>query len=229
MTSLNVSSTELAYSPSSEQWDAYSESFLSVMPSRMLELNQHVAGYTQGHVVDFGCGAGKIIPFVMERKSVLTYTGIDASEVMVSRARGMCEQFGCGRAQILHSTIEDVELSQIDTAISINSYYVWSDTTKVLQQIFIQMPVSSRFVLATINRSLDMPALLEEAEKELYAHPHWQGFKAHNMSISTSTVAKLVTLDALIEEVRSVGFAVLEANQHLYQGGLSLLVLTKNR
>ena len=74
-------------------WDDYSRSFQSVMPSQMLRLNQEVASHMRGHVVDFGCGGGKIIPFVLEQPLVTSYAGIDAALEMVRRARWMGEQF----------------------------------------------------------------------------------------------------------------------------------------
>jgi len=207
-------------------WDAYSEPFLSVMPSQMLALNRQVASQCIGHVADFGCGAGKIIPFVLSRDCVDSYTGIDSSIDMIRRAGWVAEQFNDKRATTVHSTIEAATLSVVDTAISINSYYAWDNPESTLEHIYRQMHPGSRFILATINPSIDMASLLEEAELELIAHPHWQAFKKHNLQISKSRDAHFIALDELIGEVRRVGFAVEDANAHLYDGGLNLLQLS---
>ena len=56
-------------------WNDYAQSFHSVMPSAMLQVNQAVASYMYGSVADFGCGSGKIIPFILQRNQVKHYTG----------------------------------------------------------------------------------------------------------------------------------------------------------
>lgn len=207
-------------------WDAYSEPFLSVMPSKMLILNKTVAEYATGHVADYGCGAGKIIPFVLAQSQVKSYTGIDASAAMVKRARWVSSQFADKQSTILHSFIEQASLTRVDTAISINSYYAWDNPVMVLQHIRSQLDHGSTFILATINSTIDMQGLLEEAERELIAHPHWQEFKRHNLQIKASDDTNFISLDRLIGQVREVGFQVQEAHCRLYDGGLNFLVLS---
>lgn len=206
-------------------WDAYSEPFLSVMPSKMLALNQAIASACHGHVADFGCGAGKIIPFVLGNDAVDNYTGVDASFEMIRRARWVLERLGENRGTTIHSLIESVNLPLVDTAISINSYYVWSDTAKVLTHIRNQLHPASQFFLATLNPNINMLRLLDEAELELLAHPHWQAFKEHNLGICASPDTRFVTLDALIAEARQAGFQVEDAHTRFYDGGLNFLQL----
>ena len=205
-------------------WDAYANSFSSVMPEQMLRLNRTVASYMDGNVVDFGCGGGKIIPFILTRDSVNTYTGIDSSAQMIERARWVANHYTQSRAQLIHSRIEDVDSIHSDSALSINSYYVWEDSFLVLSHIRRCLSPGTRFVIATINPNINMPALLDDAEKELIAHPHWAEFKEHNLKISVSENANFVSLDTLIGELRDVGFCVQEANSELYGGGLNLVV-----
>lgn len=50
-----------------------SRAFLAIMPSMMLELNKAVAALAKGNVFDFGCGAAKIAPFILERHEVSSY------------------------------------------------------------------------------------------------------------------------------------------------------------
>lgn len=209
-------------------WDAYSVPFTSVMPQQMLRLNQEVASYMRGDVADFGCGGGKIIPFLLTKDTVSSYTGIDSSKDMIERARWMARQYSPGKAILINNKIEDVSLRHTDSALSINSYYVWPDPMKVLAHIHMQLTTGSCFVLATINSSIDMPALLAEAEKELIAHPHWAEFKQHNLGISASRDINLVDMDTLIGQIRYVGFRVRAAHQSLYNGGLSFVVCDKH-
>ncbi len=212
---------------SATDWDDYSRSFLSVMPSQMLALNKEVASHMSGHVTDFGCGSGKIIPFVLEQPRVSSYTGVDAAPEMVQKARWMTGQFDRKPTQIIHGRIEQVNLKTADSALSINSYYNWPDSRLVLEKIYQTLKPDGVLLLATINARLDMPSLLEAAQKECIAHPHWAEFCEHNLRICSSGSIRLPELDELIGEARASGFAVEEAHQHLYDGGLSLLVLTR--
>jgi len=209
-------------------WNGYSECFQSVMPSEMTMVNKAVAQYMHGHVADFGCGAGKIIPFIMRCDSVKHYTGVDSSSHMIARARWMADQFDGGRVTLIESWIEATELRDIDSALSINSYYIWPDPMKTLNHIFRQLKPGAIFVLATINSRLDMPALLNAATPEMIAHPHWNTFKQHNLRICSSADINLVGLDELIGQVRAVGFKVLNAHDDWYLGGLSTLVLERS-
>lgn len=208
-------------------WDDYSQSFQSVMPSEMLNLNRSVADYMHGHVADFGCGAGKIIPFILQNDDVHSYTGIDSSVEMISRARWMASKFTTNRATLVHAYIEDAKIEPVDSALSINSHYTWPDPHNTLEVIYNTIKPGGTFVLATINNSLNMPALLEAASLEMVAHPHWEAFKNHNLGICTNDNINLMDLDALIGQVREVGFKVEEAQRRWYDNGLNLLVLKK--
>lgn len=208
-------------------WNGYSESFQSVMPSEMLNLNRAVSEHMYGRVADFGCGAGKAIPFILERPEVSHYWGIDAAPEMVARARWMAAQFDRQRATLVEGLIEQVELQRIDSALSINSFYVWSQPEVTLRHIFKQLEPGGTFVLATINNDIDMRALLDAAAPEMVAHPHWPAFRAHNESICDSQGLNLVDLDTLVGLVRDTGFRVEEAHRRWYGRGLNYLVLEK--
>lgn len=212
--------------PDAIDWNDYSTSFLSVMPSAMIALNREAASHLTGNSVDFGCGAGKLIPFAMQNANVSSYTGIDASTDMVRKARWTISRFNTKPATILESRIESVEQQGFDSGVSINSHYTWSNPAGVLSHIRQRLKPDSPFVLASINANLDMQALLDSAEAECFAHPHWSAFREHNMAISHCDGLHLPTLDKLIEEVSTVGFRVREAHQKHYLGGLNFLVLS---
>lgn len=208
-------------------WDSYAHSFSSVMPYQMVKLNREVASYMHGDVVDFGCGGGKIIPYLMTRSAVTSYTGIDASAQMIQNAKWIANHFSDRRATLIQGRIEDTVPLHWHSAMSINSYYAWNDPLHVLRRIHACLPVNTRFVLATINSDIDMAALLEEAQMELIAHPHWTAFRDHNMQISANTAGRLIDMDMLVRQLSDSGFRIEEATRHLYHGGLSLVVCTR--
>lgn len=209
-------------------WNAYSRSFQSVMPSQMVELNRSAAARLDGHVVDLGCGASKILPFVRDNASVQSYTGVDASADMLERARWLARCFPGQPTRFVHQRIEETKLQGIDCAVSINSHYIWPDPEATLKHIAARLDPGKRFVLATINQSLDMPALLRSAEKECIAHPYWEEFKQHNLAIASNRDINLMSLNALIQQVQRCGFEVTEAHQRFYEGGLSFIVMNRS-
>lgn len=209
-------------------WNQYAAPFQSVMPSEMVRLNRDVAGMLHGNVADFGCGAGKIIPYVASEEAITGYTGIDMSADMVKGARWMATQFPGKTLEIIESRIESASIEPVDSAVSINSYYTWDDSERVLRHISRQIKVGGDFVLATLNLSIDMPALLEEARMEQIANPYWKAFSEQNLAICESPHTRLIGLDELIEQVRAVGFSVTKAHANYYGGGLNFLTL-KNR
>lgn len=208
-------------------WDAYAAPFQSVMPSEMVRLNKAVVSELYGNVADFGCGSGKVIPFVAPCKSIHQYTGIDMSAAMIKGAKWMANQFPETPCRFVESSIESVSIETVDSAISINSYYTWDDPTLVLRHIARQIRVDGHFVLATINPLIDMSALLEEAKKEQIANPFWEAFARQNLAICESPDTHLIGLDDLIEQVREVGFSVSKAHTDYYGGGLNFLILKK--
>ena len=208
-------------------WNDYSESFQSVMPPEMERVNDAISKYMVGNVADFGCGSGKVIPYILRRPKVAHYTGIDSAAEMISRAQWMANQFDNTRVTLIQSKIEEMDSQMFDSGLSINSHYIWPEPKLTLSHILGQLKPGATFVLATINSSLDMPALLDEATPAMVAHPHWEAFKNHNLKICNSSDINLYELDSLIEQVREVGFAVLKAHDDWYMGGLNTLVLKR--
>ncbi len=227
-----------------ETWDQYAQPFISVMPSQMLELNTTVAALATGNVCDFGCGAGKIAPFILDNPSVTSYTGIDYSLEMVKQARWHVEQFPQKNSEIIHAKIEfidtgvydfevisgitnTVESICYDFGLSINSYYTWDNPNAVLETIYNALNLNASFILVTPNKQLDMANLLEKAKRELVAHPYFKTFKEQNMALVGNEKALFVDMDELVEQVRNIGFKVTQAHQAFYEGGLNFLHLKK--
>lgn len=227
-----------------EVWDNYPKAFLANNPTVMLELNKAVAKLAHGNVADFGSGAAKIAPFALDNSNVISYTGFDASPEMVKLARWHLAQFPGKPSEVIKGNLEKVTLashkliktdklskpmkkSGFDFGLSINSYYAWSKPTLILRRIYDSIKSNGHFVLVTPNHKLDMQALAEEAKRELVANPYFESFRDQNLAISANDKANLIEMDDLIEQVRAVGFKVIEANQHFYHNGLNFLLLTK--
>ena len=225
-------------------WDNYADDFLAIMPSMMLEVNKEVADLATGDVIDFGCGAAKIAPFVLDNCNVKSYTGIDYSLDMVKLAHWHLQQFPQKPSEIIHGKIESIDVEpyevevvpgypvilskrQYDFGLSINSYYAWDDTEKILHVIYNSLRVGARFVLVTPNNKLDIIKILDEVKKEQVANPHYERFRKKNISIVGNKNSVFIDMDDLILQAHRIGFKVCEAHQKFYYRGLNYLVLMK--
>ena len=227
-----------------EVWDEYAPAFLAVMPSMMLDLNKAVAELAVGNVCDFGCGAAKIAPFVLNQKAVTSYTGIDYSLNMVELARWHLKQFPEKTSEVIHGRIEfidtgayDIEIVPGKTAsisdlaydfgLSINSYYTWDAPETVLKSIYNALDEKAHFVLVTPNPSIDMKQILQEVKREQVANPYFESFMKQNMAIAGNEKALFIEMNDLILQVQQAGFKVIEAKQCFYNKGLNFIHLEK--
>lgn len=225
-------------------WDQYAYNFLALMPSMMLELNKSVADLSVGNVFDFGCGAAKIAPFVLERQEVISYTGIDYSPRMVELAKWHLQQFPGKPSRILCGKIEALDVEpyeeeiasgltvsiprlDCDFALSINSYYSWNNPEETLEIIYKILKKEGSFVLVTPNPNVDVEKVLYEVKKEQVANPCFKGFKEQNIDLIGNENALFIHMDELIRQVQRVGFKVIEAHQRFYSGGINFLHLEK--
>ena len=227
-----MNTTNTAYKK--EVWDEYANAFLAVMPSMMLRLNKAVSKLAKGDVCDFGCGAAKVAPFILDRQEVTSYTGIDYSLNMVKLARWHVEQFPQKPSKIIHGKIEasseraaTLAESAYDFGLSINSYYTWDNPRAVLKIIYNALSSSAHFVLVTPNPTMNMAKILEEVKKEQVANPYFKSFVEKNMALAGNEKALFIEMNDLILQVQQAGFKVLEAKQSFYNNGLNFLHLKK--
>jgi SAM-dependent methyltransferase len=207
-------------------WNNYAELFSGIMTSIQLEVYKASATYMFGDVVDCGCGTAKLAPFLVDKIDIRSYTGIDFSPEMVEIAQRNLDFYAHPNFKVKCKKIEDIEGSY-HSAVSIQSYYAWSDPVKNLQHIYDCLTPQGIFVLATPNLSLDLNRLAIDLEKELLGHPYLAAYKQYNLEIAANTEAVFIKMDALVDQVYGVGFKVIEVHQRVFRGGLNYLVLKK--
>ncbi len=207
-------------------WNAYSRAHISVLTSMQWALFTEAASYLSGDVVDCGCGTARLAPLLADQAGIKSYTGIDYAPEMVKIAEWVTARVTQKPFHIMQERIENMTAC-FTSAVSIHSYYTWPDTALVLTSIYQMLPTGGLFVLATPNPQMDMPKLLDEAEKELLGHPDFVEFRQLNLSLASNMAAKFVSMDTLINEVRQANFQVIECHQQHYLGGVNFLVLQK--
>jgi SAM-dependent methyltransferase len=207
-------------------WANYAEVFSSVMTSVQLEVYKAACLHLTGDVVDFGCGTAKIAPFLADNPKVLSYTGIDYAEDMVNVAQQVFQAIGKPNYTAQHGKIEDAQ-GCYSSAVSIQSYYAWSNPIETLKHIYTLLEDNALFVLATPNKSLQLEALAKELEKELIGHPNLQAYKEYNLKLAANPDAHFVDMEVLSYQVQQTGFKIIEAHQYFFNGGINFLVVKK--
>lgn len=208
-------------------WNYYAESFHSIMPPVMVELNSAVAKKLYGRIVDYGCGAAKLLPYLNSNSEVKSYTGVDMSKDMLELADVASGQYSNLSTQFIHGNILDVSISECDCAVSINSFYSWPDPKKIVRKIFEDLNEQGVFVIGTLSKSINMRQLLDEAEPMFTDNQYWPDFKRLNIDIIDHPNTYLVDLPQLCDLLTDVGFEIVRADDQFYSGGLCLVEAKK--
>lgn len=209
-------------------WHDYAKSFSTITTSYQSQVLKESANYLSGNVIDCGAGCAKIAPFLVHRDCIEGYTGVDACKQMCALGNQVIHQLNREDFAMVESYIESFKLDKTyDSAVSINSFYTWSDPLLVLNRIYSLLKVEGIFVLASINDNIDMLKLAQNVTPDLIAHPDFATFKRINLDIQKNQQAHLLSLDGLIKLVHKSGFKVIKCHDDFYEKGLNFMVLSK--
>ncbi|MFK7854461.1 MAG: class I SAM-dependent methyltransferase [Granulosicoccus sp.] len=208
------------------KWDEYANVFSPITSRFQVEMYELSACFAYGSVLDCGCGAAKLVPYLTENASIHSYTGVDSSAQMIKLAENLLTKLNRPNYQVQCKPIEQTS-GRYQCAISLQSYYSWSNRAEVIEHIYDILEPQGRFILATANDCLDIDKLLDKAAHELLMYPGWEMYSAMNRQYANSSDAHFSSLDELLSEVRECGFQLQEAHSNLFMGGVNFLVLKK--
>lgn len=212
---------------SKSSWDNYAEAFSVITTHFQASVYNDIARQLYGKVVDFGAGSAKLLPYLEDNKSIKSYTGVDASVVMVEMGGELVKRLGLGNSEMVHSSIESFSKNNYDSAVSINSYYVWDDPKSVLHKIYSSLSFGGEFFLVTPNQNLDMPRLLKSAKKEHVMNPAYKYFVESNTNFDKNMHKRFVSINHIVEQCHEVGFELISCHNDYYLGGVNYIRLQK--
>ena len=208
-------------------WDNYAAQHLRVSTRFQQVVYETTAQGMSGQVVDFGCGSGKITTYLVSNARVSAYTGVDCSPEMLQVAQWLLDALAQPHFELCLSKIDDLRKCGFDSGLSINSYYAWAKPQHTLRKIAASLKGGGVFVLVTPNPRLDMSLLLEEASKELIAHPDFALFREQNLAFARHYKDTFVSMDQLIAQTRDAGFEIEHCHCDFYLGGMNYLRMRK--
>ncbi len=204
-------------------WSHYATSFSRITTRYQSTLYRDIAALAHGRVIDFGCGPAKLAPYLAAREKVNSYLGVDACPLMVQLGQQLLSELTVPNYSVTCSTIESLAVNGFDFGVSVNSYYVWQSPLIVLENIRNCLAEGADFILATPNKQLDMDRLMQDSRQDFLLSPDFRDFRDCNKQLANFHDSRFVTLDTLISQLQSVGFAILHCHSHYFDGGLSFI------
>jgi ubiquinone/menaquinone biosynthesis C-methylase UbiE len=102
-------------------------------------------------VLEIGFGAGKAVTLMSEQVTQGHIYGIDLSHAMLQSARQRNAQaIRAGRMTLQQGNMTSLPFAdqQFDKILSIHTFYFWSDTPQILQEIFCVLKPGGKLILA---------------------------------------------------------------------------------
>lgn len=207
-------------------WNSYSRCFASIYTDYQRKVYQKSVEYLSGSVLDLGCGPARIAPLLADKFDVTKYTGVEYSGEMYELAKFTLNKVGKPSFKVIHQKAEQVE-GVFTSAVSLLSYYAFSDPKETLRHIFKCLQPGGCFVIANPNEKLDQIKIQRQVEKEMMWHPDYELFKKYNFELADNSKANFSPMNQLIKELQSVGFLIESCHQEYYEGGLNFVVCSK--
>ena len=207
-------------------WNKYSQMFASIYTDYQRKVYQETCKYLQGSVVDLGCGPARLAPLLIDNKEISEYTGIEYSQDMFEIAQFTMKRLARPSFKVLHQKAEDAK-GTYTSAVSLLSYYAFSDPRNTLKHIYSILEPNGIFVVANPNENLDQLKLQKEVEKEMMWHPDYALFRKYNLEIADNSNAEFSSMNQLLMQLQSIGFEIITCHQRYYEGGLNFIVCRK--
>lgn len=207
-------------------WNSYSQMFASIYTDYQRKVYQETTQYLQGSVIDLGCGPARLAPLLADNKKISQYIGVEYAQDMFEIAEFTMDKLSIPSFKVLHKKVDEVE-GQYTSAVSLLSYYAFSNPIETLRHIFNILKPGANFVLANPNEHLDQVKIQKMVEKEMMWHQDYELFKKYNLELANNPQAEFMPMDQLLRQLQSVGFEIITCHQKYYEGGLNYVVSRK--
>jgi cyclopropane fatty-acyl-phospholipid synthase-like methyltransferase len=207
-------------------FNEYARVFAQFTTQYQEEIYEKIVPRLRGHVLDAGAGCGKLAAYIPEESQMQSYLGVDSSAKMVELGQSLLSTLDRSDIQLQKCWIEDTQGS-FDTIVSIQSYYAWNDSARVLSHLYEIMTEGGELHLATANNMLDIEFLIRQCSRGFCLHPDWSTYVEYNRMLSALPQGRFVSLDTLIDEIKQAGFCITGTNTSLFERGVNLVSAVK--
>jgi len=103
------------------------------------------------NILEIGMGNGFFVPYLMDKASNMSYTGLDYSELMVKTATEKnMEAVNSGKVRFIHGDLEELPFQQesFDRICTSNTLYFWSNPQKAMNGLFEVLKTHGKLLIA---------------------------------------------------------------------------------
>lgn len=131
----------------------------------------HIKIERNHHVLDVGCGGGKMVERLCKMVGNGKVFGIDYSVLCVEKSENLNQKnILCGKAKIMHSTVSDLPFddNSFDVVTGVETYYFWPDKLNDLKEISRVLKPNGKLLLVfEMLKTDEDPFKWEKIEKKL--------------------------------------------------------------
>ena len=210
-------------------WELYAPVFSKVTATMQKSLLLHAAINANGSVLDAGTGVGKLLPYLKANENVNTVLGIDANSFMLKESKKYEDENI--KTQIGNVIAHE---GNYDTIVSLNVLYTLDDPIKFLEKTYENLNKDGKFILASINKNMDMKKLTNIIDLEFNSSVNdefkedYNLFKECNYYLTSQTQfkPKLFNMDEMVPILEKIGYRV-NHTQNDYLDTLFTIIATK--
>lgn len=196
----------------SKFWGEYSKLYDRITPSFQRELLEYVGSFSQGNILDCGCGTGKLIPNLS--KNTLSYTGLEFVDEMIELAKNktngndFSREFQQGNFNEITSYFGG---KKFDCIYFLNSLYPNTNPIEVLKNIRSKLDCGGYLIISDQRRDVKKKDLANKIFEEFKDDVDLSRFFEMNEVLIEKSIPRSYSLEEATSIMGLLGFKVLES------------------
>lgn len=213
-----------------EFWNEYAKMYNKFIPEFQKKLLKQIAQYAHGKTGDFGCGTGKLIPYLNQNPNITSIHSLDASPQMLSFAKKKPTPLPIQYHLLELNKINENTLPlTFDSIFLINVLYANNNPINLLTQINKHLNPNGTLIIGDMNRQTNLNQLITSLSKEYQTDPDIEKYQHYNQILSQNATPKTYTpseLESIIHLIDT--YQTTHTSQNHFLGNLNLLTFKKN-
>jgi len=144
-------------------WDDYCSLYEHYTPSIQIELLKEIGNLAFGNILDFGCGVGKLYPYLKNNKLTKKIYLLDSSKEMRKYTNNKMEK---DKKTKVISDINQIKQKSINTITFVNSLYANSNPIEILFNSSKLLKKNDQIIISDMRRNCQKEKLIEVMKNE---------------------------------------------------------------
>lgn len=212
-------------------WSEYARMYNKFTPSFQTKLLDYISKFGFGTVGDFGCGVGKLHPYLSRQNKSQLIHAIDSNKEMLELAKTNKSQ----NIKTIYSQIElnDLNQNQIltsyDSIYLINVLYTNKNPIEVLKQVTPKLNQNGNLIIVDMKRKTNLEQLFQTLNQEYKNDPDLENYYTSNQILSQNSTPHAYSINELESIISLLGnFQTIEKNENHFLENANCLIVKKN-